>query len=147
MDIAWNLLDNHRTRPSWRRCWWNIKHHCRRLCADRGYFVHNQPLAPIQSRALSPAKILCSRLNFASYLTIAPKGGIGVQKTLENPSCVTRVFRRKVLLFELIILALTVQWLLSFFGQSIFPGFSHTGGFIYMLSALIVVLIIINSLT
>jgi hypothetical protein len=45
-------------------------------------------------------------------------------------------------LLALIILLLTTQLLLSFFGQSIFPGVPHTGGFIYMLSALIVVLII-----
>jgi len=45
-------------------------------------------------------------------------------------------------MFELIILVLSAQLLLSFFGQSIFPGVPHTGGFIYMLSVLIVVLII-----
>ena len=45
-------------------------------------------------------------------------------------------------MFELMILVLTVQWLLSFFGQSAFPGIPHTGSFIYLLSVLIVVLII-----
>jgi len=48
---------------------------------------------------------------------------------------------------ELIILVLTVQWLLSFFGQSIVPGILHTGGFIYMLSVLIVVLMIVRFLS
>jgi hypothetical protein len=50
-------------------------------------------------------------------------------------------------MFELIILILTAQLLLSFFGQSAFPGVPHTGGFIYMLSVLIVVLIITKFLT
>jgi hypothetical protein len=44
---------------------------------------------------------------------------------------------------ESIILLLTGQWLLSFFGQSIFPGVPHSGIFIYLLSVLIVFLIII----
>jgi len=47
-------------------------------------------------------------------------------------------------MLELIVLVLTMQWLLSFFGQSIFPGLPHTGGFIYMLSVLIVVLIMMK---
>jgi hypothetical protein len=50
-------------------------------------------------------------------------------------------------LFELIILGLTIYWLLSFFGQSIIPGLTHTGGFIDMLSFVIVVLIIIKFLS
>jgi hypothetical protein len=37
-----------------------------------------------------------------------------------------------------------MYWLLSFFGQSIVPGIPHTGGFIDMLSVVIVVLIIIR---
>jgi len=45
-------------------------------------------------------------------------------------------------LFELIILVLTVQWLLSFFGQKTFPRIPHSGTFIYLLSVLIVGLII-----
>ncbi len=49
-------------------------------------------------------------------------------------------------MLELIILLLTMQWLLSFFGQSTFPGVPHTGSFIYMLSVLIVVLIIMKFL-
>ncbi len=49
-------------------------------------------------------------------------------------------------MLELIILALTVYWLISFFGQSVFPGVPHTGGFIYMLSVVIIVLIIIKFL-
>jgi len=52
----------------------------------------------------------------------------------------------KIPMLELIILALTVYWLISFFGQSVFPGVPHTGGFIYILSVLIVVLIIIKFL-
>jgi hypothetical protein len=47
-------------------------------------------------------------------------------------------------LFELIILVLTVYWLLSFFGQSIVPGGSHTAAFIDTLSVVIVVLIMIR---
>ena len=47
-------------------------------------------------------------------------------------------------LLELIILVLTAQLLFSFFGQSAFPGVPHTGGFIYMLSVLIVLLIIMK---
>jgi len=50
-------------------------------------------------------------------------------------------------MLEFIILLLTMQWLLSFFGQSIFPGVPHTGSFIYILSVLIVVLIITKFLT
>jgi len=45
---------------------------------------------------------------------------------------------------ELLILALTAQLLFSFFGQTIFPGVPHTGSFIYLLSVLIVVLIIMK---
>jgi hypothetical protein len=33
---------------------------------------------------------------------------------------------------------------LGYFGQSVFPGISHTGGFIYLLSVLIVALIIMK---
>ncbi|MDO9301178.1 MAG: hypothetical protein Q7T89_07335 [Anaerolineales bacterium] len=47
----------------------------------------------------------------------------------------------------LIILLLTTQWLLSFFGQSIFPGVPHTGSFIYMLSVIIVFLIVVKFLS
>jgi len=50
-------------------------------------------------------------------------------------------------LLELIILILTAQWLFSFFGQSIVPGIPHTGGFIYLLAVVIVVLIIIRFLS
>lgn len=49
-------------------------------------------------------------------------------------------------MLALIILVLTVYWLLSFFGQSIVPGMPHTGGFIDMLSVIIVVLIIMKLL-
>jgi hypothetical protein len=43
-----------------------------------------------------------------------------------------------------LILILAIYWLLSFFDQSIVRGFSHTSGFIDMLSVIIVVLIIIR---
>jgi len=50
-------------------------------------------------------------------------------------------------LLELIILILSVYWLLSFFGQSIIPGIPHTGGFIYMLAIVIVILLIMKFLS
>ena len=59
----------------------------------------------------------------------------------------TKLIQRKVSLLELIILILIAQWLLSFFGQSILPGILHTGGFIYMLSVIIVVLIFMKFLS
>ncbi|HEY2980434.1 MAG TPA: hypothetical protein VGJ22_04590 [Anaerolineales bacterium] len=52
-----------------------------------------------------------------------------------------QVYEKRLSLFVLIIVALTVQWLLSFLGQSIAARLLQTGGFIYMLSLLIVVLI------
>jgi len=52
----------------------------------------------------------------------------------------------KIFVLALIILALTAYWLLSFFGQSIVPCIPHTGGFIYMLAVVIVLLIIIKFL-
>ena len=48
---------------------------------------------------------------------------------------------------ELIILVLTIYWVLSFFGQSIVHGIPHMGGFIDMLSVVIVALIIIRFLS
>lgn len=53
---------------------------------------------------------------------------------------------KKISLLALIILVLTIYWLLSFFGQSIVPGISHTSGFVDGLSVIIVVLIIIRFL-
>ena len=47
-------------------------------------------------------------------------------------------------MLELMILILTVQWFLSLFGQSAFPSMPHTGGFIYILSVLIVGLILMK---
>lgn len=44
-----------------------------------------------------------------------------------------------------LILLLTTYWLLSFFGQSI-RGIPHSGGFIDMLSVIILVLIMVNFL-
>jgi hypothetical protein len=46
-----------------------------------------------------------------------------------------------------LILMLTIYWLLSFFGQSIFRSVLHTSRFIDMLSVVIVVLIIIRFLS
>lgn len=54
---------------------------------------------------------------------------------------------KKISLFVLIILVLTAYWFLSFFGQSMIPNITHTGGFIDMLSIAIVVLIIIRFLS
>jgi hypothetical protein len=48
---------------------------------------------------------------------------------------------------EWTILVLTAYWFTSLFGQSIIPGIPHTGGFIYMLAAGIVVLIIVKFLS
>jgi hypothetical protein len=50
-------------------------------------------------------------------------------------------------LLELIILALTIYWLLSFFGRSIVPGVPHTARFIDLLAVVIVVLIIMKFLS
>jgi len=43
-------------------------------------------------------------------------------------------------LLFLIILALTIQWLFSFFGQSLFPGIPHSSGFVDMLAVAIIAL-------
>lgn len=48
-------------------------------------------------------------------------------------------------MIELIILVLSVQWLLSFLGMSIFPGIPHSGIFTYLLSIAILALIITRS--
>jgi hypothetical protein len=53
---------------------------------------------------------------------------------------------KKISLLALILM-LAIYWLLSFFGQSIVRGVSHTSGFIDMLSIMIVVLIIIRFLS
>jgi len=50
-------------------------------------------------------------------------------------------------LLELIILVLTLYWLLSFFGRSIFPGIPHTAHFIDLLAVVIVILIIMKFLS
>ena len=64
----------------------------------------------------------------------------------ENPTGDTRIIQKRNPMLELIILVLAAYWLLSFFGQSIVPGLSHTGGFIYVLAVGIIVLIIVNFL-
>jgi hypothetical protein len=46
-----------------------------------------------------------------------------------------------------IILALTVQWLFSFFGQSLFPDIPHSGAFIDTLAVAIIALIILQFLS
>jgi hypothetical protein len=48
---------------------------------------------------------------------------------------------------ELIILALTAYWLLSFFGRSIVPGVPHTARFIDLLAVGIVILIVVKFLS
>ena len=60
---------------------------------------------------------------------------------------VLKIIQKKLFLLELIILALTVQWLLGFFGQSLIPAVLSTGGFIYMLAVVIVVLILMKFLS
>ncbi len=50
-------------------------------------------------------------------------------------------------MLELFVLVLTMYWLISFFGQSDFPGVPHTGSFIYLLSVFIVFLIMIKFLS
>lgn len=50
-------------------------------------------------------------------------------------------------MLELMILLLSAYWFLSFFGQSIISGVPHTGGFIYMLAVVIVILIIMKFLS
>jgi hypothetical protein len=50
-------------------------------------------------------------------------------------------------LLELIILALTIYWLLSFFGLSIVRGVPHTARFIDLLAVVIVVLILMKFLS
>jgi hypothetical protein len=47
-------------------------------------------------------------------------------------------------LLELIILALAMYWVLSFFGQSILPGVPHTARFVDLLAVVIVVLILVK---
>jgi hypothetical protein len=49
-------------------------------------------------------------------------------------------------LLALIILALAVYWVLSFFGRSIIPGVPHTAHFIDLLAVVIVLLIIFKFL-
>lgn len=50
-------------------------------------------------------------------------------------------------MLEVVILILTTYWFISFFSQPILPGIMHTGGFIYMLAAGIVVLILVKFLS
>jgi hypothetical protein len=58
-----------------------------------------------------------------------------------------RITQNKIPLLYWIILLLTVYWLFSFFGKSIVPGIPPTPGFIDMLSAVIVALIIMKFLS
>jgi hypothetical protein len=55
-----------------------------------------------------------------------------------------KILQKKAPVLVLIILALAVIWMLSFFGRSIIPGIPQTGRSIYILSIVIVVLIIIE---
>lgn len=50
-------------------------------------------------------------------------------------------------MIDLMILVLTTYWCISFFGNAIFPGIPHTGGFIYMLAMGIVILILVKFLS
>jgi len=67
--------------------------------------------------------------------------------TRENRPGDSQIVQKRISLLNLMILVLTTQWLLSLSGQSIVPGIPHTGGFIYMLSFVIVVLIITKFLS
>ena len=49
-------------------------------------------------------------------------------------------------LLDLMILALAIYWVLSFFGRSIIPGVPHTAHFIDLLAVVIVLLIIFKFL-
>ena len=56
--------------------------------------------------------------------------------------------QKRISLLVLIISLLTIQWMLSFCGQTIFPNIPHTVGFVYyMLSVIIVFLIIVKFLS
>lgn len=50
-------------------------------------------------------------------------------------------------LLELIILTLTILWFLGFFGHSILPRLPHKGNFLYILSGVIIVLIMVRFLS
>ena len=50
-------------------------------------------------------------------------------------------------MLALIILALAMYWMLSFFGQSIVPGVPHTARFIDLLAVVIVLLILVEFLS
>jgi len=50
-------------------------------------------------------------------------------------------------LLVLIILALVIYWVLSFFGQSIIPGVPHTTLFVDLLAVIIILLIIVKFLS
>jgi len=50
-------------------------------------------------------------------------------------------------LLALIILAVAMYWVLSFFGQSIIPGVAHTTRFIDLLAVIIILLIIVKFLS
>lgn len=139
MDIAWDLFNHHRTQPS--RCGrrWNIKHHCGSLRLDRRHFVHNQSLTikPFWSTAFircCAPEVPC--LFYMLFLQLDREVEFG----LSNAGIV----QRKVSLLVFFILLLTALWLLVFFGQSFFSVTPHTGGFIYMLSVLIVFLIMMK---
>jgi hypothetical protein len=58
----------------------------------------------------------------------------------------TRVPEQEFPLLALIILALAVYWVRSFFGRSIIPGVPHTALFVDLLAVVIVLLIILKFL-
>jgi len=77
--------------------------------------------------------------SFIHSLKAGLAGEGNIRKQMGDTRSIQKKKRNPVL--KLIILVLTAQWLLSFFGQSFFPGIPHTGGFLYMLSVVIVAMI------
>ena len=59
----------------------------------------------------------------------------------------TKVPDQEFPLLALIILALAMYWVLSFFGRSIIPGVPHTARFIDLLAVVIILLIILKFLS
>ena len=59
----------------------------------------------------------------------------------------TKIPEREFPLLALIILALAMYWVLSFFGRSIIPDVPHTARFVDLLAVVIVLLIILKFLS
>jgi len=138
MDLARNLFNHHRPRSSRRWCWRNIKCHCGSLRVDCRYFVHHQPLiVPIASEHSLREAVLLLKYSHSFLLCVF----------LRAVSTPLEIIQRKIALLMLMILLLTMIWSFSLFGQAAFPGAPHNGGFTYILSVLIVILIIVKSLS